>query len=210
MNICGTDEAGRGPIIGPLVICGAMIEETELSALKKLGVKDSKLLSPSKREAIARVLPKYVKFHLILVSPQEIDEAVTSEETNLNWLEADKSVEILRALKPNKAILDCPSPNLTAYAKYVVEKLSDKQIEVRAEHKADVNHLIVGAASILAKVRRDTEIAKLREKIGEDFGSGYLGDPKTKSFLLKHWNTHADIFRQSWSPYQRLIDSAIS
>jgi len=208
MKLCGIDEAGRGCVIGPLVICGAMIEDSKEEQLKNMGVKDSKLLTPLKRERLFEALPEVVKFEIIIVSPSEIDSYVLSETgENLNWLEAQKSVEIINRLQPEKAILDCPSQNTKAYKEYVTERLLHKKLDIRAEHKADVNYPIVGAASILAKVTRDAEIAKIKKDIGEDFGSGYMADPKTAAFLKKNWNKYPSIFRKSWAPYQALQKS---
>ncbi|RJQ19361.1 ribonuclease HII [Candidatus Woesearchaeota archaeon] len=206
MNICGIDEAGRGCIVGPMVICGAMLEEKDLPKLDALGVKDSKLLSPAARVRIAGELRKFVKHQIILVPPSQIDEYVLdgSGAKNLNWLEAEKSVELISMLSPNKAIVDCPSPNIKAYEDYMRERLLNKKVEIRAEHKADHKYKIVGAASILAKVARDMEIERIKLQVGEDFGSGYLTDPKTQSFLKSKWNVHAGVFRHSWSPYQEL------
>lgn len=208
MIICGTDEAGRGPIISVMVLCGVSIEETDLEKLKNLGVTDSKLLTPVKRTNLAKELPNIVNFSMKVVTPQEIDEAVNSEITNLNWLEADKTIEILEELKPDSAIIDCPSPNITAYENYIKNKLVTS-IKIKAEHKADLNHLIVGAASILAKVKRDEEIEKLKEKLGIDIGSGYPSDPKTKIFLKNYWNVYPEIFRKSWAPYKKVASTKV-
>lgn len=206
MKVCGIDEAGRGCVVGPLVICGAACDEKDLPKLQALGVKDSKLLSPATRERLAKELPKIVQYQLIIVPPREIDEYVLAgeKEKNLNWLEAEKSVELINMLEPEQAIVDCPSPNTKAYRDYLIERLLNKKIDIRAEHKADVNYLIVGAASILGKVRRDEEIASLKKLVGEDFGSGYMADERTSSFLKKNWQKHASIFRKSWAPYQVL------
>jgi ribonuclease HII len=205
MKIVGIDEAGRGPIIGPMVMCGVLIEEGQEKELEALGVKDSKLLSPSARERIAKVLEKKYKYHLIIISPIEIDSVVGNGKTkNMNWLEAEKAGEIINELKPDKVIIDCPSPNLKAYTEYIRERVDGKR-EIVCEHKADFKYLVVGAASILAKVARDAEIEKLKEHVGIDFGSGYIADPKTKLFTEKCWNKHPEIFRHSWAPYKKLV-----
>ncbi len=205
MNVCGIDEAGRGCIIGPLVICGAMIDEKEEKHLKDLGVKDSKLLTPKQRERIAASLGKYIKYQIIIVPAAEIDKNVLSETgANLNWLEADKSVELVNMLNPEKVIVDSPSPNLKAYHEYITERLLHKKVELKTEHKADANHLIVAAASVIAKVTRDAEIEKIKAHVGEDFGSGYMADPRTAEFLKKAWDKHPEIFRHSWEPYQKI------
>mgnify|MGYP001600488955 CR=1 FL=1 len=199
--ICGIDEARRGPVIGPLVIAGAMMEEKDLPKLDKLGVKDSKLLTPKKREQLFPKIQKICKYKILIIEPQEIDEAVQSQELNLNWLEALKSVEILKELKPNKAILDCPSPNIAKYTAYVKDKLKQPSIEVICEHKADVNHKIVGAASILAKVTGDRIIEDIKRKYG-DIGPGYMSNPITQKFLKENWEKHPEIFRKSWVSWQ--------
>lgn len=205
MNICGIDEAGRGCIVGPLVICGAMIDEKKEQQLKELGVKDSKLLTPKQRERIAETLKKHIEYQVIIIPAAEIDKNVLSETgSNLNWLEADKSVELINMLKPEKAILDSPSPNLKAYHEYVTERLLHKKIILKTEHKADAKYPIVAAASIIAKVMRDAEIEKIKKHIGEDFGSGYMSDSRTSEYLKKAWDKHPEIFRHSWEPYKKI------
>jgi len=206
MNICGIDEAGKGCVIGPLILCGAMIAKDKQESLKDLGVRDSKLLTPLKRERLAEILPKHVKYQIIVLSPQEIDKNVDSTSgENLNWLEANKSVELINILNPEKAVLDSPSPNLKAYKSFVEERLLHKKIDLEVIHKAESKYPIVAAASILAKVTRDAEIKKIKEHVGEDFGSGYMADPKTKAFLEKAWNEHPEIFRHSWAPYKKIV-----
>ena len=73
------------------------------------------------------------------------------------------------------------------------------------EHKADLNHPSVAAASILAKVTRDREIQKIKAEIGQDLGSGYPSDPTTKAFLEQNYRAHPDIFRKSWQSYKNVV-----
>jgi len=182
-----------------------MVDEEKQENLKNMGVKDSKLLTQLKRERLFDDLQEVVKYEIIIINPSEIDSYVLSETgDNLNWLEAQKSAEIINRLQPEKAILDCPSQNTKAYKEYVTERLLHKKLDIKAEHKADFNYPIVAAASILAKVTRDAELAKIKKDVGEDFGSGYMADPKTAAFLKKNWNKYPSIFRQSWAPYQAL------
>lgn len=207
MLICGIDEAGRGPAIGPLVICGAVVDEEGEEALKSINVKDSKLLTPKQREVLFDKIKKIVKkYEILIISPQEIDLAVLSKEDNLNWLEAKKSAEIIKKLKPDKAILDCPSTNIKAYKDYMNELLKDKT-EIVAEHKADAKYPVVSAASILAKVTRDAEIKKLEQKYGK-LGSGYPADPVTHKFLQENFNKHPEILRHSWATIKNLKNGA--
>lgn len=202
MRICGIDEAGRGPIIGPLVICAATIDKEKEAELKTLGVKDSKLLTPKKRQELALALPTYIEYKLIIVEPEEIDHYLNKDGTNLNWLEADKTVELINTLSPDYSIIDCPSPNIRAYTSYIQERVGT---EIHTEHKADLNHPIAAAASILAKVARDRIIQELHKKTGVDFGSGYLTDEKTQAFIAQHWKTHPALFRKTWTTYKTLL-----
>ncbi|MFH1682291.1 MAG: ribonuclease HII [Candidatus Woesearchaeota archaeon] len=208
--ICGVDEAGRGPILGPLVMAGMLIKEGDENRLKALGVKDSKLLTKEKREELFEQIKELaVSYKIIAVSPAEIDAALNDPNLNLNWLEADTSAEIVNELKPNQVILDCPSTNPPAYKNYFINKLAAElreEAEVIAEHKADLNYVVVGAASILAKVTRDREIEKIKKQFGE-CGSGYLADEKTQIFFKENFEKHAHLFRKTWKPYQDLIKS---
>jgi ribonuclease HII len=200
--IAGVEEAGRGPVIGPMVMATVAIEEEDEPKLKAAGVKDSKKLSPSQRERIFEEIKKIAKvIKIIIIEPEVIDLSVESENHNLNWLEADKSIEMLNSVKPSIAFIDCPSNNILAYSNYIRTKLTSK-MEIRAEHKADERYLVVGAASIMAKVTRDREVEKIKEKIGVDFGSGYPSDPTTKNFIADNWQKYPKIFRHSWDTYK--------
>lgn len=205
MIVCGIDEAGRGPVIGPIVICGVTIKEGDEDKLSKLGVKDSKLLTPQKREELFPKIIAIVKDYKIeIVGPDKIDAVLNDPHLNLNWLEALVSAKIINQLKPDKVILDCPSTNTKAYSDYVRKELDNDCIIV-AEHKADVNYPVVSAASVLAKVTRDKEIEKIKKIIGVNFGSGYPADPSTQEFLKKNYNKYPDIFRKTWSSYKNVV-----
>ena len=84
--------------------------------------------------------------------------------------------------------------------------MDNKKIELLVEHKADLNHISVSAASVLAKVTRDSEIEKIKKAIKEDFGSGYPSDPKTKAFLEKNFEKYPEIFRKTWSSHKEMIN----
>ncbi|MBD3303592.1 ribonuclease HII [Candidatus Woesearchaeota archaeon] len=187
------------------MMCGVLIDEKDEAKLRSIGAKDSKLLTPRTREILFDQIKGMVKAHkIIITSPAEIDKVLLSKDSNLNWLEADISAKIINALKPDKAILDCPSPNIPAYKAYVKKKLDNKKVIIVAEHKADVKFPVVSAASIIAKVTRDREIEKIKKKIGIDCGSGYPSDEITKEFLEKHYKDFPDIFRKTWSSYKRV------
>jgi ribonuclease HII len=204
MKLCGIEEAGRGPVIGPLVMAGVKINEEDIIKLKEIGVKDSKLLLPKMRESLFPKIKQLVlDYKIIILSAQDVDDALNNPIINLNWLEALTSVKIIDYLNPDKAILDCPSNNIGAYENYVKERIINKNIKIVAEHKADLNHTVVAAASILAKVTRDKEIENIKKEFNIDFGSGYPSDPKTKQFLEKNFEKY-NFFRKTWSSYKRL------
>ena len=206
--ICGIDEAGRGPVIGPLVMCGLLVKEEDEKKLVKLQVKDSKLLTRERREFLFdKIKDVSYKYEIIIINPDEIDHAVNNHDgLNLNKLEARKSAEMINLLNPDKAIIDAPSNNIKSYKQYLLNCINDKKIELVLEHKADLNYPVVSAASILAKVTRDNEIEKIKKKIRIDFGSGYMTDPKTIDFLEKYYEEYPDLFRKSWFPYQDILN----
>jgi ribonuclease HII len=205
MNILGVEEAGRGPVIGPLVMVGFLLDEDAEKELIKVGVKDSKQLTPKQREDMYEKLIQIAKdYRVIIVEPNEIDAAVHDKNgDNLNWLEAQRAADLINQTKPDKVILDCPSTNTKAYADYVIERLED-ETEVVSEHKADEKYPIVAAASVIAKVTRDREIERLKEEHDVDFGSGYPADPKTKEFIAKNYNKYP-FFRKSWKTFKNLV-----
>jgi ribonuclease HII len=204
MKVLGIDEAARGPVIGPLIIAGVMIQDGKEVLLG--AVKDSKLLTHKKRIELNHLIQKHSEFKIIEVSPKEIDDAVDGKDKknmNLNWLEAHKQAEIINELKPDIAVIDCPSPNCKKYTEYLKNLLNDnlKNIKLIVEHKADVNYPVCSAASIIAKVRREEEVEKLKEKYGE-IGPGYPANAITQKFVKENWEKHPEIFRHSWSTFK--------
>ncbi|MBS3073762.1 ribonuclease HII [Candidatus Pacearchaeota archaeon] len=207
----GIDEAGRGPIIGPMTFGGVLADEKQIKILKELGVKDSKLLPHPKREFLSVQIKKNVLACTTLaISPRDIDKSL-AEKINLNQLEAKKAAEIINFLKKRvdevEIIVDCPSTNIISWRNYLLQHIKNpEKIKLRCEHKADLNHTIVGAASILAKVLRENEVEKIQKNIDQDIGSGYPSDPTTIEFLKKHSLKFKDsgIFRKSWQTWKDL------
>lgn len=202
----GIDEAGRGPVLGPMVMAGVICTEEQVTKLKALGVTDSKLLSEKKREELFDQVKEIVtEYHVVSLSPKQID-AKETRNISLNDLEAEATITILQKINAKKAVVDCPSTNPPAYKAQLQEELPG--VELICEHKADLNYTEAAAASILAKVTRDRDIEKLKAKIGIDFGSGYPSDPKTKAFVQNHWDTHPELFRKTWKTYQNAVANA--
>jgi len=201
--IAGIDEAGRGCLIGPMVLCGVMIEKEREPELQAIGVKDSKQLTPSKREHLYELIHKIARsVQVILVSSQEIDQE------NLNVLSKKKSAELINLLDPDCIYLDVPARGrgIQKYCQAVRWLVGKEHLEICGENKADQNYPIVAAASIVAKVVRDREISALRQIYG-DFGSGYPSDPKTKHFAQQCLAAHQPlppIIRTKWSTISRV------
>jgi ribonuclease HII len=204
----GIDDAGRGPAIGPMILAGIIIEDILEKELETLGVKDSKLLLPVKRKKIGEILRNKFTFATQEATPEEIDSCA-----NLNYLEAQKMAMIINELAEKTdekitAIIDCPSTNIKNWLSYLEGFIIKRsQIQLRAEHKADLNYPVVSGASIIAKEKREEEVFNLKKIFGIDFGSGYPSDPKTKEFLEKNFRNSKfkPIIRYSWSTVKRLM-----
>ncbi len=209
MLILGIDDAGRGPVIGPMILAGCLIDEKREGELKKLGVKDSKQLTQKRREFLAEKIKEIAEtFEIVLAHPEEID-GKNHRGVNLNALEAIKMAEVINKINKGydkiKVIVDCPSVGIEKWKDFLKTKINNlSNLEIVCEHKADQNYVSVSAASILAKCTREKEMIKLKEKYGNEIGSGYCSDPLTYRFLAKHSQTHGNngIFRKTWSTWK--------
>jgi ribonuclease HII len=209
MLILGIDDAGRGPVIGPMVLAGCLINEETEREFKREGVKDSKQLTQKRREALAEKIKQSAEtFEIALAYPEEID-GKNHDGINLNALEAIKMAEVINKINkgfgPIKVIIDCPSVSIEKWKDFLKTKINNlSNLEIVCEHKADINYVAVSAASILAKCTRETEMTRLKEKFGSEIGSGYCSDPVTYKFLKTHSQEHADkgIFRKTWSTWK--------
>lgn len=213
--LLGIDDAGRGPVIGPMVLAGCLIPAEMEKEFAELGVMDSKLLTRKKRQILEKVIKeKAISHYAHLITPSEIDTGY-GQGLNLNEVEALATGVIINTLIDNlkkipeklKIIIDCPSVNIKKWVEILKKYVKYENLEINASHKADFLYPVVSAASIIAKVTRDAEIEKIKKEIGIDFGSGYPADPKTKSFLKKHFNDFKknNIFRTSWQTYQEVV-----
>jgi ribonuclease HII len=208
--IAGVDDAGRGAVIGPLVIAGVLLRHEDLRTLKELGVKDSKLLTPHRREVLAKEIREIVeKISVQKLRPSEVDTVVSSGRRlhKLNWLEAQTMAKVIEELRPSLVYVDASDVLEERFKQHILECLPFR-VDVVSEHKADRNYVAVSAASIIAKVERDKEIAILREAQGH-FGSGYPSDQRTINFLehlMKKSCEYPDFVRKSWKPAKRVRD----
>lgn len=210
-SVAGIDDAGRGPIIGPLVIAGVLMDEDRVRELVPMGVKDSKLLTPDSRSDLAQKIEAIAsRVSYDELSPAQIDEVVLKARRlqRLNLLEARSMAKVIVELKPAAVWVDASDVKPERYARQILDELpsSLKRTVLISEHKADRKYPIVSAASIMAKVRRDAAISALWEEYG-NFGSGYVTDPSTIRFL-KEWrrthNYYPPIVRKSWKTLREI------
>jgi ribonuclease HII len=223
MIIAGVDEAGRGSVLGPLVVAGVAVEESKIPELRKIGVKDSKLLSPKKRKLLYRQIREIASMVVYeRVQPKDIDHVVINGKKlfRLNYLEAQTMASVLHRIKFDVAYIDCCDTNQVRFGQLVSDLIADRDGRtftigetnplfeaVKSEHHADRRYPVVSAASIVAKVARDSYVKRLHKKYGM-FGSGYPSDPDTIAYLKKSYESSKQfpsIARMSWLTVRRLI-----
>ncbi len=176
-QIAGIDEAGRGPVIGPLVVCCCSCKRDDERQLRKLAAKDSKQLSARQREEIYAQLKGFCTFRWVEISALDLNKLMN--EMSLNDIEAKVMADLIKKQEDGDVMIDMPDRYAWTFRKRM-EKFGITKFE--AEHKADENYPIVAAASICAKIVRDHKIEEIK-KATCDFGSGYPGDPKTVKAL---------------------------
>lgn len=174
MRILGMDEAGRGCVLGPLVVGAFLYEGEDQKPLRDAGADDSKALSAAKRAIAREKLEKLGTGTIRRVEATEIDEG------NLNELEIACFIALAQQFKPDRAYLDAPV-HPRGIPKLKARLIRETGVEDWVvEPKADATWPVVGAASIFAKLTRDAAIAELGE-----VGSGYPSDPVTRALLEK-------------------------
>lgn len=203
MDILGVDEAGRGSVLGPLVIAGVIVPEKMDKVLERMGVKDSKRLVPHRRTILSRKLKKMFDYEVVVITAREIDE-MRADGINLNDIEKNAMQELILKMNPEKAIVDAVDVKAERFQK----KLCDATgVDVIAEHKADDKYIEVSAASIIAKQERDSYIEEINKeyiKMG-GIGSGYPSDPTTKEFLTNFtYDEMPDFVRRSWATVAKM------
>ncbi|MFQ6117198.1 MAG: ribonuclease HII [Candidatus Bipolaricaulia bacterium] len=200
MRILGIDEAGRGPVIGPMVV--AAVLTTDQDELRRLDVRDSKALSRKRRGELAPQIARVARVRAIVIPATELEE-------NLNDIELGAMTELIGELAPELVYFDVPAhPRGVERFRRRLRELIGSGPELIGENHADNRWPVVAAASIIAKVRRDEEVLRLREKYG-DFGWGYPSEPKTREFLERWYREHGDFppcVRRKWKTARRLVE----
>ena len=207
-GLCGADEAGRGPVIGPMVVAAVKVESDDF--LREIGVRDSKKCTPRRRERLARLIKERAEYAVNIISSGDIDRM--RAEMTINEIEVEAFTEVLKGLCTEECeiYLDAADVNEERFGTDIGELLGFRPKRIIAEHGADDRYPVVSAASIIAKVTRDSEIEKIKEELG-DIGSGYPADPITKEFLRSWVKAHGDLpphTRRSWKTAKKALESA--
>jgi ribonuclease HII len=204
--ICGLDEAGRGPVIGPLVIAAVMIDDD--NPLREMGVKDSKKLTPSRREELAVKIRGVARVEVRAIDSETID--ARGSEKSLNELEIERFSELIKVLHPSDVFIDACDVNEKHFESLIEESI-DYRPKLVCEHKADDRYPVVSAASIIAKVLRDSMVQDIERSFGCPIGSGYPSDDVTIDFIKRWINEKGDLpphTRRSWETSRRLLSES--
>ncbi|PKL62463.1 MAG: ribonuclease HII [Methanomicrobiales archaeon HGW-Methanomicrobiales-2] len=200
------DEAGKGSVLGPMVVAAVGCRATE--DLAALPIRDSKVLRPKQREALYQILLRDFSIAIVTIDAAGIDDA--RSRMTMNTCVAELHAEALTGLRPEYAYVDACDVNAERYGRTVAAYL-DFPCEIVAEHRADARHKIVGAASVVAKVTRDRAIQELSQQYGK-IGSGYPSDPTTIEFLRGYIRDQGEpplCARRSWKTVTNLYQTTM-
>ena len=205
--LLGIDESGRGPVIGDMVIAGILLPSRRSERLlKKEGVKDSKQLSKKKREALFPIIQQAsTRIVTKTVTASDVDSWRESGKS-LNELEAKVFAEIINETRPKVAIVDCSDVVPRTFRKRMARYIDGAAPRLICEHFADRNYPVVSAASIIAKVTRDSGIRELCAAVGQ-LGTGYCSDRRTVEFLESWFDAKGSFppfVRRTWRTVDRI------
>lgn len=204
--IGGVDEAGRGSIIGPLVIAGISIRQERIVDLHQIGVRDSKMLTAKARASLFAIVSEMVDSLCIYkIDCSVIDENVFSK--GLNKLEGQTMAYVIDNIKADKVYVDSCDINPLRYKSYIESRLLTSKSKLYSMHHADKLNIVVSAASIIAKIVRDGEIQKIRNTHC-NIGSGYPSDEKTMRFIrnwVSEYKCAPQFARKSWRPLRDML-----
>jgi ribonuclease HII len=189
----GVDEAGKGPVLGSMFAAAVEGTPAEIPG----GVADSKRLSPERRNELDARIRETCDVAVAEIPVARIDDP----ETDMNELTVAAQASALDDLASDglAGYVDAGDVDEGRFGRLVADGVS-ADVAVTAEHGADDEYPVVAAASIVAKVARDSHVADLAARYG-DVGSGYPSDPTTRAFLESYVDEHGalpDCARESW------------
>ena len=236
--IIGMDEAGRGPVMGPMIIAALAVDDDDY--LREIRVRDSKCYSPSSRDHVFALLGKKAIFSVETIRADAIDRK--RKQINLNQIEVEafaaaleklymkvsqNYMDLLDLVERSTIYVDSCDVNEKRFGHELAGKLagmcgkkgSARDIQgmisghIVSEHKADEKYPVVSAASIVAKTYREREIEVIKGKLNSDFGSGYPSDQRTRSFLEEYLREHKTLppfTRRSWDTARKIEEKVSS
>ncbi|KAM7541299.1 hypothetical protein Aperf_G00000040366 [Anoplocephala perfoliata] len=217
----GIDEAGRGPVLGPMLYACAVAPLSKNASLKEMGLADSKQLTEEKREDLLKEMlnkSDWVAYTIHAISPMEITEKMlSSQKISLNVISQNAAIGLIRSaliqgVNVKEVYVDTVG-KAEVYQNYL-ESIYP-QLKIIVESKADATYPIVSAASIYAKVTRDRLLARWPKQgrgpvpTGTPIGSGYPGDPATKQYLRMCMDPilgFPPLVRSSWATARNLLE----
>jgi ribonuclease HII len=194
--ICGVDEAGRGPVIGPMVVAAVMVKDEE--GLKSLHVRDSKQLAPARRERLATEIHAIAKVQVRIIEADSLD--LMMKEENLNQIEVRAFAGLISDMGAEEVFADACDVDPRRFTRSISALLPYRP-RIVCEHKADERYPVVSAASIIAKTVRDRRVREIEQELGEPIGSGYAHDEVSIAFLEKWIREKGDVpphTRRTW------------
>lgn len=214
MIVCGVDDAGRGSMIGPLVVAGVAVKRAGIGRLREIGVRDSKALTPARREELyGQIVEEAECWHASRIGPSTIDRSVRRHR--LNALEAAYMARVISRLGAGAAYIDSCDVDARRFGRAVSSMVrgsgGGRRCAVHSHHKADSRFEVVAAASIVAKVTRDREVARIARRHGgrDAVGSGYPSDGRTVGFVGKwiaeNGGEAPPFARSSWRPVRAML-----
>ncbi|MGC8651707.1 MAG: ribonuclease HII [Candidatus Micrarchaeia archaeon] len=226
--ICGGDEAGRGAVLGPLVLSLVAVKKEHQRKLSEIGVRDSKLLSAKKRKNLYHKIGRIaIDIKVDSITAEEINDAMRNH-ISLNELEAAHFAKLFDMMQSDIGEIYLDSPDIIAEKFGIRFNMSSskptkitgikaslpkgiKATKIIAEHKADSKYPVVSAASIIAKVSRDAEIEKLKRELRIDIGSGYPSDSKTIEAIRRDYKERKlePHIRRYWSTIGRIKQTTL-
>ncbi|WP_353634625.1 ribonuclease HII [Halobacterium sp. NMX12-1] len=203
MRHFGVDEAGKGPVLGSMFAAAVVGDPADLPD----GVADSKRLSPARREELDEQILEGFEVGVAEIPVKRIDDP----ETDMNTLTVDAQASALDEIAADglAGYVDAGDVDEARFGRRVADGVT-ADVDVTAEHGADDEYALVAAASIVAKVARDSHVADLAAEYG-DVGSGYPSDPTTREFLREYVREHGDLpdcARASWQTSRDALAAA--
>ena len=191
LSVLGSDEVGNGSYFGPLTVCAAYVDQTQLKGLRTLGVKDSKELKDSQIIQLAKVLKETIPYQLLVLPPKKYNEIQpTYNAVRMKVALHNQAIHLLlqkiAPVKPDAVLIDqfTPEANFKKYARLEKNQITEKLYFIT---KGEQYHLAVAAASIISRASFLEELDKASAELGLTLpsGAGTKSDQVAATILKK-------------------------